>query len=981
MLLCGEVHYFRVPKQLWKDRLLRLARSSANCVSTYIPWNWHMPREDIVDFADEYYEWFTPRYFSKNLREFLELAASLGLKVVARPGPYICSEWDGGGHPGWLLAKKCKLRSLDPCYAEYAKKWYEVVMPLIGFYAKKGVVSVLQVENEYFWGNEEYLKWLAREASKHVEGIPIVTNENWFVENIANTIDDYPAPWELKHFEEKVERYASSQPGLIKMFMELEGGWFSSARYGYLPTNRGSIPPEWTELLAKTAFMLGVDNINIYMFHGGSNPGYYTGKYITTTYDYEAPVREWGELSQRYYNLKRFYTFLSSFQELESTKPVKGLVEASSPCSDVVVRASDSLVAVLLRNSSDYPCYQRLVYKGRVLPEEVPIRVPPRYAKLVLLDAAISETPFKLEYSTAELLLKAVTGRGAVLVLYGDPGEEGVVVVSSAKAIAKILAHGFVSAKQLGEKRVGVRYTASHADSIAAVETIDGEKLVMLLTSRRRAERTWVLRDHAGKPLIVVSNVYFLGEHSCSNGLCHSSAELDSESCGELVLVADSAVKSLVVNGKEAPFREITKGVYAASLESSLCLLEKPAHILVKQVEVREDPVDYNYVEVQQLRSLEELGFTGVGVYSYSLVFEATSELLGKLVNHVLSIVGVFDYAVVLLNGTWIASGYHLVEGDAGFALRDGVNELKVLVESTGRPNDGLLNVLSGIVGGVYLGKRREIRLDQWWKVEYKPPYGKSFDMAEFLYNPVEVERVLTTARSAAEKKAARAVDSQGLYIAALELKDIEGYYVFDPGLPFYYNHYYRALLFVNNKYVAPITGPIDITSYLKPGYNEVAIYVEWGVLDPRILVYEYKVTGKWRVQEGTRGLAEKWYAEWGSGGSRKDLPLAITGKAGSVLWVRGFFELEDEPSPLNPIMLRVKSSGMRVLVFVNGSLVGRLYDDSPGRELYLHEPALRRGLNEVVLACIVTSNYATLESIEVYERYKHRRVELEFFF
>jgi len=54
LYICGEIHYFRVPKPLWRDRLLKLKRAGGNCVSIYIPWNWHSPREDIVDFEDKY---------------------------------------------------------------------------------------------------------------------------------------------------------------------------------------------------------------------------------------------------------------------------------------------------------------------------------------------------------------------------------------------------------------------------------------------------------------------------------------------------------------------------------------------------------------------------------------------------------------------------------------------------------------------------------------------------------------------------------------------------------------------------------------------------------------------------------------------------------------------------------------------------------------------------------------------------------------
>jgi beta-galactosidase len=88
MLLCGEVHYFRVPRGLWRDRLVKLKAAGLNCVTTYFAWNYHEVEPGLFDVRGE-----------KDFAAYIEEAASLGLKVVARPGPYICSEWDNSGFP------------------------------------------------------------------------------------------------------------------------------------------------------------------------------------------------------------------------------------------------------------------------------------------------------------------------------------------------------------------------------------------------------------------------------------------------------------------------------------------------------------------------------------------------------------------------------------------------------------------------------------------------------------------------------------------------------------------------------------------------------------------------------------------------------------------------------------------------------------------------------------------------------------------
>ena len=94
-LYSGAVHYFRVPRQYWYDRLMKLKSAGLNGVETYVPWNLHEPRPGQFDFAGDL-----------DVEHFLALAKEVGLFVLLRPGPYICSEWDWGGLPYWLLQER-----------------------------------------------------------------------------------------------------------------------------------------------------------------------------------------------------------------------------------------------------------------------------------------------------------------------------------------------------------------------------------------------------------------------------------------------------------------------------------------------------------------------------------------------------------------------------------------------------------------------------------------------------------------------------------------------------------------------------------------------------------------------------------------------------------------------------------------------------------------------------------------------------------
>ncbi|MEM3649509.1 MAG: beta-galactosidase, partial [Candidatus Jordarchaeaceae archaeon] len=94
LLLSGEIHYFRVPKRDWRQRLAKLKDAGLDAVSTYIPWNWHEVSPGVFDFKGDTVE-------ERDLETFLEYVQEEDLFVLAKPGPYICAEWENGGIPGW----------------------------------------------------------------------------------------------------------------------------------------------------------------------------------------------------------------------------------------------------------------------------------------------------------------------------------------------------------------------------------------------------------------------------------------------------------------------------------------------------------------------------------------------------------------------------------------------------------------------------------------------------------------------------------------------------------------------------------------------------------------------------------------------------------------------------------------------------------------------------------------------------------------
>ena len=964
-LLCGEIHYFRVPRKLWRDRLLKLKRAGANCISTYIPWNWHMPCEEVVDFEDKTREWHVASVFSRRLRGFLDIATTLGLKITVRPGPYICAEWEGGGHPWWIYARIKKLRSLDSLYIKHALKWYRHVMPILAEYAERGYIPILQVENEYFWGFVEYIKTLKEEAEKCVRNALVVTNMNWYVEDIVNTIDEYPVVWNVVGFDEELKKYMSSQPGLFKMIMELEGGWFTTLKHGYTPTNRLSFPAQWTELLLKTALAHGLVNMNIYMFHGGTNPGYYTGKYVTTSYDYEAAIREWGELSERYYAIKKIYLFTKTFSHLLSSSERRVEIRPLHTCSDLLIRGFERGAIVVLRNLNDSPCYQKVLLNNTVIPLDHSIRVHPKSAKLILIDYSVSGV-FRVNYTTAEPLLKIDYDDFKVLVFHAYIGEVTETFISAMRPFR--VTYNRNATVSASENTVKINVEHGYVDSIVVLES-ESEKLYLLFTTVERAQKTWLI-DDITPPLLIISNVYYIGEVMRSNNTLIVNMELDEESCGSLVIVSPLNMESISVSGRKLMVEEITRGVYEVAVPQELCNEREEYRIVLRDLYVREDSVDYEYRYLEPGLNLEEAGYPGVGFYVYKLQLEEPLKPYSRI-----ALLGVQDYGVLLGEGVSASPSYNYIEGVVEKELR----EFKVLVECTGHSNDGVLYVPCGLVGGLYVDQAVVMYLNEWVRVDYKPPYSSSFSLGDFIENPVEVFKLLKAADSISGIRV-KSIEGAGLYIKDLYLESINGRFILDFGVDYPSNYYNRVLVFVNNNYIGPYIAPLDITEYLKPGVNRLALLIEWGQVDPVLRVYSKKPHYKILVQEGVRGLVEKWFKKsdldmW----SKSVLPLVFENSVGRVYWVKLRFTITKPNLSKGPLRLAIRGGGFRAIVFFNGEFLGRLSDDSPIKSLYVFDDLVESGGNDVSILVVITSSRAVIENVELEPYYVHRFEEVVF--
>lgn len=140
VVLCASLFYFRIPRELWASRLEQVRSSGYQAIDVYLPWNFHELAPGEWDFTGR-----------RDVAAFLDLADQAGLAVIARPGPYICSEWDGGALPAWLgVTEGVVLRQDSPLFLEAVRGWFDQVLPLLAErqYGRGGSVVAVQLENE-----------------------------------------------------------------------------------------------------------------------------------------------------------------------------------------------------------------------------------------------------------------------------------------------------------------------------------------------------------------------------------------------------------------------------------------------------------------------------------------------------------------------------------------------------------------------------------------------------------------------------------------------------------------------------------------------------------------------------------------------------------------------------------------------------------------------------------------------------------------
>ncbi|MEW2453965.1 glycoside hydrolase family 35 protein [Streptomyces albus] len=298
-IISAAVHYFRVLPEQWSDRLARLRAMGVNTVETYIAWNVHEPEPGAFDFSG-----------GRDVAAFVRTADELGLDVILRPGPYICAEWEFGGLPGWLLATPgIRLRCRDAHYLAAVDRWFDALVPrLVPLQATRGgPVVAMQLENEYgsYGTDRGYLEHLRAGLSRRGIDCPLFTADGP-TDAMLQGGSLHPLPATATFGSRPGSSLATlrrHQPEGPLMCAEFWHGWFDHWGERHHTRDAAEAAGVLDRILAAGA------SVNIYMGHGGTNFGWYNGanhdgtayQPTVTSYDYDAPVGEAGELTAKFH--------------------------------------------------------------------------------------------------------------------------------------------------------------------------------------------------------------------------------------------------------------------------------------------------------------------------------------------------------------------------------------------------------------------------------------------------------------------------------------------------------------------------------------------------------------------------------------------------------------------------------------------------------------------------------------------------------
>ncbi len=476
-LSSGALHYFRIPRALWRDRLEKARLMGLNTVQLYFAWNTHEPAQDEFLFEGEH-----------DVEEFLSECERQNLWIVARPGPYICAEWDGGGFPAWLYnIPNLQVRRDNEPYLERVEAYWNRLLPIIARHQihNGGRVILMQIENELgLVAQKSGVEGDASEGARYMDRlrqialanqiqVPFITCEggvDWAIECVNGFRPS-----------ERADHYRAKQPDVPLHSTEFWSGWYDQwdkphatlpgwslqQSNGHNPFEPASIERETWRHLA-----YGFGGYDYYMWHGGTNFACWGNMGQPTGYDYTAPLSEAGGLSDKYFRARRVALFAQTFKDLLTNAPsARASFKTGVEGITIYARSSDWGEICFVDNESDEARW------SSASRHDDDILVPARSVRHLVHDALVCGARLS---TNAQVLLADEEAR--TLILYGEAGERVLISLSGP-----------------GE---------AHTVPDGVPETFEASGVRVHLMRRELAERAWILKsgDILAGPYLVREN-------------------------------------------------------------------------------------------------------------------------------------------------------------------------------------------------------------------------------------------------------------------------------------------------------------------------------------------------------------------------------------------------------------------------------------------------------------------------------------------
>lgn len=301
LIKAAEMHYTRIPAEYWEHRIQMCKALGMNTICIYAFWNIHEQKEGVFDFKGQ-----------NDIAAFCRLAQKHGMYIMLRPGPYVCSEWEMGGLPWWLLKKKdIKLRTNDAYFLERTKLFMnEIGKELADLRVSRGGnIIMVQVENEYgaYATDKEYIANI-RDIVKGAgfTDVPLFQCD-WSSTFQRNGLDDLV--WTINfgtgaNIDAQFKKLQEARPNAPLMCSEFWSGWFDHWGRKHETRDAETMVSGIKDMLDRHI------SFSLYMTHGGTTFGHWGGanspaySAMCSSYDYDAPISEAGWATPKYYKLR-----------------------------------------------------------------------------------------------------------------------------------------------------------------------------------------------------------------------------------------------------------------------------------------------------------------------------------------------------------------------------------------------------------------------------------------------------------------------------------------------------------------------------------------------------------------------------------------------------------------------------------------------------------------------------------------------------